>query len=237
MDLDEYALTESQRTLKRLGVTHVWRTAEPGPPDSSAPAHEPSGPVAAGLPRNGSAQEGPARAGLTAPAAPATPAPRRAQKPLQTRTQPSSTGGENRREAQLPPILRSLFHGKQSPVRTLWTYAGLYADMQHAVAPPRLDLFRKIQASVRSHLGWQDKDICSWPLDVTPEIFLHGIRSFSPAIVIGFGPDLALPVADGPDAALLKGCALYVLPSLDDMAGGDKQTKNEAWQILQSIRP
>ena len=227
MDLDEYALTEPQRTLKRLGVTHVWREAAPMIQDVAAPEAASSAPVPAA----------PAQAPPVMEASAMAPAQRSAQDPPRPRAQASSKGAESRRDAQLPPILRSLFHGKQSPVRTLWTYAGMYADMQHPAAPPRLDLFRKIQASVRSHLGWPEGDICSWPLDISPEIFVQGVRFFCPVIIIGFGPGLSLPETGAPDADLLRRCALHVLPSLDDMIGGDKQSKNEAWQILQSLRP
>ncbi len=206
MDLDEYALTEAQRMLKRLGVSHLWRQTEPA-----------TGAIAV---------------------APSDSAPPGVPEPSRTRGAPSAPEAASRPEAALPAILRALFHGKQSPVRTLWTYAGLYADLQMPVAPPRLEMLRKIQSSARSHLGWRETDICAWPLDVPPELFFQGVRFFVPATVIAFGTGPYLPAcADTePAGSILRQCALYVLPSLEDMAAGNQQSKNEAWQILQSIR-
>lgn len=144
----------------------------------------------------------------------------------------------NRREEPLPPILRTLFHGKQTPVGTLWTYAGLLADLQQPDVPARLDMFRKIQASARTHLGWGENDICAWPLDVSPAVFHHGLRFFCPRIVILFGPGARIPVAPAAEdaAATRSEPTVIVLPGLDDMAAGNKQLKNDAWQALQSIR-
>lgn len=203
MDLDEYALNEAQRALKRLGITHLWReagTAEPSPPVEAAE-----------------------------PAQPATP------KPAPTRPERFSPSAA---ETALPPLLKTLFHGKQPPVSTLWTYAGLYSDMQQATVPARLDMFRKIQASVRTHLGWADNDICSWPLDVPPATFQQGLRFFRPRIVIVFGPQKGVAVAGADDGASAQPEAVVVaLPYIDEMAAGNKQSKNEAWQILQNVRP
>ncbi|WP_156902385.1 hypothetical protein [Desulfomicrobium escambiense] len=206
MDLDEYALTEAQRTLKRLGITHLWRQKD-------SALQEPA----------------PAVANTVATALDTVPLPASPRRPAQ---KPSQT------EEPVPPLLRSLFHGKQSPVRTLWTYAGLFADMQQPTPPPRLDMFRKIQASVRSHLGWPENDICAWPLDVAPELFAQGMRFFVPRIIICFGP--ASPVSGDPNSgnavAVFGSSELRLLPNLEDMAAGDKQLKNDAWQILQGIR-
>lgn len=203
MDLDEYALSEAQRTLKRLGITHLWReagTAEPSPPVEAAE-----------------------------PVKPATP------KPVPTRPERATPSPA---ETALPPLLKTLFHGKQPPVSTLWTYAGLYSDMQQAGVPARLDMFRKIQASVRTHLGWAENDICAWPLDVPPAVFQQGLRFFRPKIVIVFGPQTGLPVAAAEDRASAQPeAAVVTLPDIDEMAAGNKQLKNEAWQILQNVRP
>lgn len=208
MDLDEYALTEAQRTLKRLGITHLWRLHESAP-------QEPVPAVAVSTTAAGAAET------VRQPVA-----PRRAPQ------EPS------RAEEPVPPLLRSLFHGKQSPVRTLWTYVGLFADMQQPTPPPRLDMFRKIQSSVHSHLGWPETDICAWPLDVSPALFAQGMRFFAPHIIICFGP--APPEFGAPNtgdtATLLGSSELRLLPNLEAMAAGDKQLKNDAWQILQGIR-
>lgn len=208
MDLDEYALTEAQRTLKRLGITHLWRRPESAP-------QEPAPAVAAST---------------TVVVAPET-----VRQPVAPRRPPQEP---SRAEEPVPPLLRSLFHGKQSPARTLWTYVGLFADMQQPTPPPRLDMFRKIQASVRSHLGWPENDICAWPLDVSPGLLAQGLRFFAPRIIICFGP--ASPVSGDPNsgnaAALFGNSELRLLPNLEDMAAGDKQLKNDAWQILQGIR-
>ncbi|HCU69384.1 MAG TPA: hypothetical protein DGF30_09215 [Desulfomicrobium sp.] len=211
MDLDEYALTETQRTLKRLGITHLWRRPEI---PQQEPAPQEPGPF---VEETAQAVAEPAR------------------KPVAQRFPDQ---GPSRVEEPVPPLLRSLFHGKQSPVRTLWTYVGLFADMQQPTPPPRLDMFRKIQASVRSHLGWPENDICAWPLDVSPGLLAQGLRFFAPRIIICFGP--VSPVSGDPNsgnaAALFGSSELRLLPNLEDMAAGDKQLKNDAWQILQGIR-
>jgi hypothetical protein len=216
LDLDEYALSEAQRTLKRLGITHVWR-------DPSLPESVPAEAQAAPLPPSQ-----PAAAPRPAPKQPTAAQRRGAAHPPTADPQPT-------REEPLPPVLRALFHGKQSPVRTMWTYPGLFADMQQARVTPRLEMFRKIQATVRSHLNWAENDISSWPLDVSPHLFLHGLRFFRPQIIIcfGAGPDLTGIV--GAESELLQGCTVCALPGLEGMAAGDKQSKNEAWQALQAI--
>jgi len=227
LDLDEYSLSEAQRSLKRLGITHIW---------NDFPAEGPAGSIT-------EVEQ------IAASPAPPEPAPRPSrQKPVdaprarlhQSAAEPLSSPGPaagKRMAAPLSPLLRSLFHGKQSPVRTLWTYAGMHADMQEARLSPRLDMFRKIQASVVAHLGWSEADIGSWPLDVPPELFLAGLRFFRPAVIIGFGPSLQLPQYDAGSEgdALLNMCGMHTLPSLEDMAAGDKELKNLAWKALQQI--
>jgi hypothetical protein len=216
LDLDEYALTEAQRTLKRLGITHLWRRPEPAPQE---PAQQEPSP-----------QEPP----FVTETAQAVAEPDR--KPVAQRIPDQ---GPSRGEEPLPPLLRILFHGKQPPVGTLWTYAGLFSDLQRAVVPARLDMFRKIQASARTHLGWAENDICSWPLDVAPAVFHQGLRLFGPRTIIIFGPTSCIPAApDSEDrAASQPGPSVIVLPDLEAMAAGNKQLKNDAWQTLQGIRP
>jgi hypothetical protein len=204
LDLNEHTLTEAQRTLKRLGVTHVLR------PRIEAPEETP-----------------PAQAPLTAAQQPEAPS----QNP--TVQKPSSPARE-----PLPIVLRSLFHGKQSPVRSMWTYLGLYEDMQKATNPPRLVVFKKIQESVCQHLKWQGGDISSWPLDLDSETFRKGLEHFRPQLILLF---LDNENADETVQARINtllgmsGCRVVTLPSLEEMARGNQQVKNEAWKILQSI--
>jgi hypothetical protein len=204
LDLNEHTLTEAQRTLKRLGVTHVLR------------------------PRIDAAEETP-----PAPA-PLMTAPK-PEAPSQNPTvqKPSSPASE-----PLPIVLRSLFHGKQSPVRSMWTYLGLYEDMQKATNPPRLVVFKKIQESVCQHLKWQAGDISSWPLDLDSGTFRKGLDHFRPQLILLF---LDRETADETVHSRIKNllgqadCPVVTLPSLEEMAQGNQQIKNEAWKILQSI--
>ncbi|WP_177193031.1 hypothetical protein [Desulfomicrobium apsheronum] len=204
MDLNEHTLTEAQRTLKRLGVTHVLR------PRIEAFEETPPAPVP-----------------LKATQQPESPT----QRP--TAQKPSSPASE-----PLPILLRSLFHGKQSPVRTMWTYLGLYEDMQKATNPPRLVVFKKIQESVCQHLKWQAREISSWPLDLDSETFRKGLEHFRPQLILLF---LDRETADEAVHARIQsllgqaGCTVVTLPSLEEMAQGNQQIKNKAWKILQSI--
>ena len=203
MDLNEHTLTEAQRTLKRLGITHLLRA-----------------PVAA--------QEEilPASAAPQAAPRPAPPLQQAAQKPAAQANEP------------LPLLLRSLFHGKQSPVRTMWCYAGLYQDLQEATNPPRLVVFKKIQESVCQHLHWQIKDICSWPTDLDVTTFRKGLDFFNPGIVLLFQTGETMDKqSSSQDDHLLKQTTrrIVTLPSLDEMARGNQHVKNEAWKILQTI--
>jgi hypothetical protein len=204
LDLNEHTLTEAQRTLKRLGITHLLR-----PPIA---AQEDTPP---------------------APAAPqAAPQP---QPPLQSQAAQKPAAQANE---PLPLLLRSLFHGKQSPVRTMWCYAGLYRDLQEATNPPRLVVFKKIQESVCQHLHWQIKDICSWPTDLDLGAFRQGFDFFNPGIILLFQTDeTGHEQSSSLDAHLLKQTTRRVvtLPSLDEMARGNQHVKNEAWKILQTV--
>jgi hypothetical protein len=137
----------------------------------------------------------------------------------------------------MPPLLRSLFHGKHSPCRTLWTYAGLYTDLQQHAVSARLELFRKIQASVVSHLGWRANDVAAWPLDLPERQFIKGLVFFRPIHIIGFGKcfELPSPAEDSEAVLILKKCRIHVLPPLDAMAAGNKDMKNTAWSVLKEI--
>ena len=197
MDLNEHALTEAQRTLKRLGITHLWRSPvlERRHPEASAENTVTTSNSTENTPR---------------PAAVKTP---------------------------VPALLRSLFHGKQSPVRTLWTYAGLHEDLAQHAMPERLIVFKKIQESVCLHLNWKEEDICSWPLDVNPQLFRKGLEYFQPRIIIYFELSAEGARPEDADETTIRqtGCAVHLLPNLDEMATGNKTLKNEAWKILQTL--
>lgn len=202
MDLHEHALTESQRVLKRLGITHILL---------------PSRSVA------DSAQSSVTKAG---------PSPHAENLSTASPEQNSSPP-----DHPLPPLLRSLFHGKHAPLRTLWIYAGLYEDMQQAELPPRLGVFKKIQDSVCQHLKWSASDIGSWPLDVDPQIFRQGLTHLRPRTVIYFRSETPSSLMSEDMRSLVEhaGCTVMTLPSLVEMAQGNQQLKNEAWKILQTV--
>ncbi len=190
MDLAEYALSETDRILKRLGVTHVWREAPETKPVASPVAET-----------------------VVAETAPASAPP-------------------------LPALLRSLFHGKQPPIVTMWSYAALHGDLQAVIAPPRLELFRKIQDAACAQGGWNSADICVWPLVAPPHILDAGLKFFQPRLIVFFGP---LP-ADGDQSPslgqpLLHGIPVRLLPSLDIMVAGDQAAKSSAWDVLKNLPP
>lgn len=120
----------------------------------------------------------------------------------------------------------------------MWTYAGLHEDMQCATNPPRLAVFKKIQESVCQHLKWHVKDICSWPLDLDPGTFRRGLEHFKPQMILFFQDrETASDTSDTQAKRLeaLGNCRIVKLPSLEEMAQGNQQVKNEAWKILQTI--
>lgn len=138
----------------------------------------------------------------------------------------------------LPPVLRSLFHGKHAPMRTMWTYAGLYEDMKRTETPARLAVFKKIQESVCLHLKWTASDISAWPLDVNPQIFDQGIAYYRPRTVIFFrdnAPETGTTAEPVHPLLMHAGCRVFTLPNLEEMAQGNQQLKNEAWKILQTV--
>ncbi|MGE4441017.1 MAG: hypothetical protein AB7D27_05965 [Desulfomicrobium sp.] len=211
MDLNEHTLTEAQRTLKRLGVTHVLR------PEAKAPQ----------TPQLQSAS-------LQTPPPTTTHVPSAAPAPSPSRRQASPSD-----EAPLPLLLRSLFHGKQIPARTLWTYAGLLYDMQETDNPPRLNVFKKIQDSVCQHLKWNPGSLCSWPLDLDSTLFAKGLSHFKPQTILFFSGHAAKLGADAKKNLLhmeQAGSRVVVLPDLEAMAQGDQKLKNEAWRILQTLQ-
>lgn len=204
MDLNEHTLTEAQRTLKRLGITHLLCPKGKDQAESSTlstPLHADPKPEISSQSQSD-------------------------QKPSTPASQP------------LPLLLKSLFHGKQSPVRTMWTYAGLHEDMQCPTNPPRLVVFKKIQESVCQHLKWQAKDICSWPLDMDAGTFRKGLEHFKPQLILLFQNLETAGDTSNVRANRLQeqaNCRVVMLPSLEEMARGNQQVKNEAWKILQTL--
>lgn len=206
MDLNEHALTEAQRTLKRLGVTHVLASGD--------------------LTRT---QEAPLQPLDTPTLRPASELS--AQDTSRQQAPPPS-------ETPLPHLLRSLFHGKHTPVRTMWTYAGLHRDLQEPENPARLIVFKKIQESVCQHLKWDPERLCSWPLDLDPSSFKKGLEHFRPNTVIVFRCHESQAGAEQTSnlqAMELAGLRMVTLPDLEAMARGDQQLKNEAWRVLQTL--
>jgi hypothetical protein len=204
LDLNEHALTEAQRTLKRLGVSHVLLS------QTGSPKTQPSMVTAQPDPLKNLAL---------------------------TRNLSSQTAAPGEKDS-LPLLVRSLFHGKQTPVRTLWTYAGLLEDMQEANNPPRLAVFRKIQDSVCQHLKWELKNLCAWPLDLDPATFAIGLNHFKPRSIILFcGNETETSQENVQNRVLLERseCRIIRLPSLAEMARGNQMLKNEAWKILQEV--
>ena len=120
----------------------------------------------------------------------------------------------------------------------MWTYSGLHEDMQCATNPPRLVVFKKIQESVCQHLKWQAKDICSWPLDMDAGTFRKGLEYFKPQLILLFQDRETDGETSDMRANRLQeqaNCRVVILPSLEEMARGNQQVKNEAWKILQAL--
>lgn len=195
LDLAEHALSENNRILKRLGVTHLWRV-DPG--DDGIATPPPSAKIET---RAETVHDSP-------PVAPPAPA--------------------------LPPVLRALFHGKQAPITTLWTYAELYADLQALNAPVRLELFRKIQDAARAQGGWTDSEICVWPATGRERILETGLEIFQPRLILVFGAATGLGGPAALDTLASRSITVKVLPSLDAMIAGDHAAKSNAWDFLKS---
>lgn len=192
MDLAEHALSESDRILKRLGITVRWcaRLTESERPDTEAPT--------------------------------------------QSRIEPPPTD----LSPHIPPLLRSLFHGKHPPVQTLWSYAELTNDLQALETSSRLNLFRKIQQAASAQGGWNPDDICVWPIMAEPHVVEAGLDFFRPQRILFFGPTpkslVGTPEGTGPH---IRDIPVVTLPSLDDMLSGDKTAKNAAWAYLRNNHP
>ncbi|GAB1410870.1 hypothetical protein MASR1M90_20240 [Desulfovibrionales bacterium] len=143
----------------------------------------------------------------------------------------------NLKSLELLDNMKALFHGKQSPVHSLWTYEHFNEDL-HAMAPsPRLEMFRKIQAAALQHLGWPACGVAEWPLDLEWELFTHGVSTLRPHFIFCFGasPMLAGRCREQGGKQIFSGAHVYFLPNLESMAEGNQNAKNQAWKILQSI--
>lgn len=150
---------------------------------------------------------------------------------------PANSVSNTPKSLQIPSHLQVLFHGKQPPIYSLWTYAQLDADLCATQPSPRLGLFRKIQASTYQHLGWSENQIAEWPLDQDLVLFEHGVSWLRPRFIICFGPFLELQAqcVKQKDLPYFSEACVYFLPALDPMLAGDQAAKNHAWKMLQSI--
>ena len=184
MDLVEYALSEPQRTLRRLGITHFW-------PEAAALAVMKKEQVA----------PGPKSFGLT---------------------------------ADLPEYLQALFHGKQPPVPTMWTYLGLEEDLKAETVSSRLDLFQKIHEAACTLGGWKAGDLSVWPLTI-PLVSVVGFDFFQPRLLLFFGSLPELHSWDAPLQSRLTRIQVQSLPSLESMLAGNQAAKNTAWAALKSL--
>lgn len=153
--------------------------------------------------------------------------------------QPQSQTNQCTQQPNIPHHLSALFHGKHF-VRTVWTYEGLSADLSLPIAPPRLLFFYKIQESTKKMLAWGAHDLAIWPLDVETALLHEGLRRLSPCIILCFGlPGCAREVEEYARTQTPSGTMrmqLVYLPDLEPMLTGDKDLKNTAWKILQSLR-
>lgn len=138
----------------------------------------------------------------------------------------------------VPAHVAALFHGKQFPVRSLWLYAGLAEDLKMSPSSQRLVLFRKIQEATCAHLGWEEKDIASWPMGVEAAILSYGLERFQPQRVLCFARNLDTPEVKELKSLLPAICPqakFFLLPDVTDMAAGNQELKNAAWRVLQDI--
>lgn len=138
----------------------------------------------------------------------------------------------------IPAHIAALFHEKQLPVRSLWLYAGLAADLELPSPPQRLVLFKKIQESACTHLHWKESDISSWPLDVEVQILRQGLEHFQSQEVIAFAHSLDAPEIKTLQQLMTEICPqvrFSLLPDITAMTSGRQDLKNTAWRILQGI--
>lgn len=195
MDLFEHTLTERERGLKRLGISHLWR-AEPA--ISLSPQTDPIS--------------------IT----------------------PDLDAQETVSISQLPEHIQLLFHGKQPPVRTLWTYEGLDTDITNTEQASRMKMMARIQESARTNLRWSTNDMCIWPLDAELVLFRVGVMHLQPTTILCFGKSDALSqssTATATGSHPIDECDIVFLPDLGEMDLGNQQLKNIAWKIIQSLTP
>lgn len=139
-------------------------------------------------------------------------------------------------EPELPPVLRSLFHGKHFPLHSLWVYDGMYQDMLLADPPQRLSVFKNIMQAAIDHLGWSNAAMTAWPLDQACGSLDQALERFNPKFVLVFETRPSHPGRPHSCARLMTDHPDTIrFPSLDAMAAGDRDSKNQAWKILQTI--
>jgi hypothetical protein len=151
-----------------------------------------------------------------------------APRPSAPPTQQPATPPPPAHDEKLPTILRALFHGKQSPLHTLWTYAELWEDLQR-ITPPRLEFIRRIQGACAQHLGWDLQRMALWPCH-DPDLWRAGLARLAPKHILVFG-EAATTIGTAPASCSAK--AITFLPDLDSMLAG--KNKAEAWEILRNI--
>lgn len=218
MDLVEHGLTEAQRRLKRLGITHVLRKNPPEPirGATTRPDRKPCAPAA--KPRE-------------------TAAPDTATISKNNRISNDCT----KNCTSFPRLYTALFHGKHLPVHAVWTYPELSRDLQAVHVPERLAMLRTILGVSCSRLAWPEQRHILWPCLPDLETFRRGLERLQPNIVFffgertGFGPP---PTPQNALAPFLYGrVMIQPLPSLDTMCANDQNSKNLAWKILCALRP
>lgn len=133
-----------------------------------------------------------------------------------------------------PAVLPQRFHGKHHPARTLWVYPELEHDEQTSPTSPRLKVVLAIKDSVCQHLGWPEDQIILSPTIEEPSLLAQILNHFSPTHILCFG-DMAHIQMAAALKPLGRQVVLVRLPALDPMAAGDKQTKNQAWQVLRNL--
>lgn len=136
-------------------------------------------------------------------------------------------------------VLRALFHGKQCPVQTLWTYVELWDDL-HAPRPPRLDLIKKIQSACAERLGWDTTRMALWPCHCPePHIWEQGLALWRPQCLLIFGQEALRQILPkhqaSPEPFPWEDMLIAPLPDLSTMLVGNAQAKAQTWQVLQRI--
>lgn len=207
MDLNEHALTEAQRTLKRLGVTHVLASG-----DLTRTQEAPLQPVDAPKPRPASELSAQDMSRQQAPPPSETPLPHLLRSLFHGKHAPVSTlwtyAGLHRdlQEPENPARLLVFKKIQESVCQHLkWDperFCSWPLDLDPSFFKKGLEHFRpKTVIVFRSHesqVGTEQKSNLS--------VMEHA------------------------------GLRMVMLPDLEAMARGDQQLKNEAWRVLQTLQ-